>query len=138
MQQEEKFRDYLISRFGITFPEYVQFEGDNSIRVMNSELKNFKSSTPKGIPASRMKGVYPKPSTALIQLFGNIATKNTIELNKQETLTYLQGKDISKNSANSETGYVILKYKNAVLGCGFYKEGKIGNLLPKQRRISIQ
>jgi len=134
--KEKEFRDYLKTRFGIILPEGIAFEGDNSIRVMNSELKEFKTTTPKGIPASRMKGKFPKPTTAFIQLFGHPATKNTIDLPRKDALAYLQGNDL-ETKESPETGYVILKFKNAALGIGFFREGenKIRNMLPKRRRI---
>ena len=134
--QEKRFRDYLLERFGMTLPEGVEFEGEKSLRVMNAELKEFKTSTPKGFPASRMKGKFPKPSTNFIQLFGHLATKNRIELNREDALKYLQGLDV-KTQDEAETGYVILTHKNATLGIGFYREGEIENMLPKGRKISI-
>jgi NOL1/NOP2/fmu family ribosome biogenesis protein len=133
--QEQKFREYLKERFGISLPDGVEFEGDKSLRVMNSELKEFKTTTPKGFPASRMKGKFPKPSTNFIQLFGNLATKNTIELNREDALNYLQGKDL-KTTQEAQTGYVILSHKKSILGIGFYREGKLENMLPKGRRIT--
>jgi NOL1/NOP2/fmu family ribosome biogenesis protein len=135
--QEQKFREYLQDRFGIIPPDGVEFEGEKSLRVMNSELKQFKTTTPKGIPASRMKGKYPKPSTAFIQLFGHLATKNTLELPMQDALDYLQGKDL-ETTQEAETGYVILTHKKAVLGIGFYRDRKIENMLPKGRRITLK
>jgi len=134
--QEQRFREYIQDRFGIMLPEGVEFEGEKSLRVMNSELKGFKTTTPKGFPASRMKGKFPKPSTNFIQLFGHLATKNTIELNREDALKYLQREDL-KTTQESETGYVILTHKNAVLGIGFYRKGEIENMLPKGRKIRV-
>ena len=133
--QEARFRAYLQNRFGIVLPEYVVFEGEKSLRVMNQQLKEFKTSTPKGIRASRMKGVFPKPSTNFIQLFGHLATKNTVELTQEEALDYFQGEDL-ETKTKCELGYILLKYKNATLGIGFYRDGKIENMLPKGRKIN--
>ncbi|MCP4646948.1 MAG: hypothetical protein GY852_04325 [bacterium] len=134
--QEERFRNYLLDRFGITLPEGVEFEGEKSLRVMNSELKEFKTTTPKGFPASGMKGKFPKPSTNFIQLFGHLATKNSIELNREDALNYLQRKDL-KTTQEAETGYIILTHKKAVLGIGFYRDKEIENMLPKGRKIRV-
>lgn len=136
MDAEIRFREYLEERFGITLPEGVEFEGEKSLRVMNSELKKFRTTTPKGFPASRMKGKFPKPSTNFIQLFGHLATKNTIELNRENALSYLQRQDVSTEQ-EAQTGYVILTHKKAILGIGFYRDGKIENMLPKGRKIRI-
>ena len=143
MMQAEVFSKYLKERFGITLPPHVALEGSNSLRAMNSDLNGFKTTTPKGIPASRMKGKFPKPSTSFIQLFGHLATRNTIDLEREDAIAYMEGKDLefrppqSTKSPNPETGYILLKYKNAALGIGFYreKENKIECMLPKGRRI---
>jgi len=134
--QAEKFSYYLLERFGIVLPADVELVGDNSLRVMNRELREFSTSTPKGIPASRMKGKFPKPTTAFIQLFGRLATKNVVAVGEEDAQKYLAGEDFEAGEVEGvETGYVIVQYGGAVLGIGFYKEGKVENMLPKGRRI---
>ncbi len=132
--QEARFKEYLKGRFGIILPGYVAFEGEKTLRAMNAELKEFKTSTPKGIRASRMKGAFPKPTTNFIQLFGNPATKNTIEVGREDALRYFQGNGLETETP-AQTGYVILTHMGAVLGIGFYREGEIENMLPKGRKI---
>ena len=134
MEAEARFREYLEERFGITLPEGIEFEGDKSLRVMNSGLKKFKTTTPKGFPASRMKGKFPKPSTNFIQLFGHIAAKNKIEVSLEDAEKYFRGAGL-ETSQDAETGYVILTYNGATLGIGFYRNKKIENMLPKGRKI---
>ncbi len=133
--QAQKFHSYLLDRFGIILPDDVELEGEKSLRAMNSELKEFRASTPKGIPASRMKGKFPKPTTSFIQLFGNLAKKNTVEVSREDALHFLSGSDIEKYSS-CERGYVVVTHDNAVLGIGFFREGKIENMIPKGRRIT--
>ena len=135
--EPDKFSAYVQDRFGISIPSRVKIEGKSNLRMMSSELKEFPTLTPKGISAANMNGVFPKPSTSFLQLFGNLATKNTIELEKEEALKFATRQNI-ETKRTAETGYVILKYKGAVLGCGFYKEGKIENLFPKQRKITLK
>ncbi|MFP3949561.1 MAG: methyltransferase RsmF C-terminal domain-like protein [Candidatus Micrarchaeia archaeon] len=131
----QKFRNYLRDRFGIILPGGVELVGEKSLRAMNSELKNFRVSTPKGIPASRMKGKFPKPTTSFIQIFGNLAKKNIVEVSREEALKFMAGRDLEKNPS-CERGYVILTHRKAVLGIGFFREGKIENMIPKGRRIT--
>lgn len=132
--QDQKLRGYLLDRFGISLPEGVELEGEKSLRAMNSELKEFRASTPKGIPASRMKGRFPKPTTSFIQLFGNLAEKNTVDVSREEAVSFLSGRDL-ETSTQCERGYVVVAHKKAVLGIGFFREGKIENMIPKGRRI---
>jgi NOL1/NOP2/fmu family ribosome biogenesis protein len=136
LTQAEKFSSYVFERFGIPIPDSVKIEGKSNLRMMSSELKEFPTLTPKGISAANMNGIFPKPSTSFLQLFGNLATKNTIELEKADALKFATRQNI-ETKQDAETGYVILKYNGAVLGCGFYKEGKIENLFPKQRKIRV-
>ena len=84
-----------------------------------------------------MKGKFPKPSTNFIQLFGHLATKNTIELSREDALKYLQREDL-KTDQDAETGYVILTHKKAVLGIGFYRNKEIENMLPKGGKIILK
>jgi NOL1/NOP2/fmu family ribosome biogenesis protein len=154
--QAEKFSSYLLERFGIVLPADVELVGDNSLRVMNRELRKFSTSTPKGIPASRMKGKFPKPTTAFIQVFGRLASKNVVAVGEEDAAAYLAGEDFEIGEDGGvaavqetgdeasepkirnpelETGYVIVQYRGAVLGIGFCKEGRVENMLPKGRRI---
>ncbi len=134
--ESEKFTQYLQERFGISIPDWVKMEGKSNLRMMSIELQKFQTTTPKGIPAANMNGIFPKPSTTFLQLFGSLATKNTIELEKEDALKFATRQNI-ETKQDAETGYVILKYNGAALGCGFYKEGKIENLFPKQRKIRV-
>ena len=67
------------------------------------------------------------------QMIGKKSTKNIIELNDKEAEEWLLGQDILKESTIK--GFVILKHKKDILGCGRYKEGKIFNYVPKERRL---
>jgi len=75
-----------------------------------------------------------KPTTNALQIFGRYATKNIVELDEKEKDMYIKGYDLEKK-LNLEEGYVIVKFKNDVLGCGLYREGKIKNQIPKARKI---
>ncbi|OYT42902.1 MAG: hypothetical protein B6U88_02525 [Candidatus Aenigmarchaeota archaeon ex4484_56] len=75
-----------------------------------------------------------KPTTNALQIFGRYATKNIVELNEKEKDMYIKGYDLEKK-LNLEEGYVIIKFKNDILGCGLYRNGKIKNQIPKARKI---
>ena len=45
------------------------------------------------------------------------------------------GNDIDKEF--NVHGFIILKYKKDFIGCGRYKEGKIFNYVPKERRLRV-
>ncbi len=68
------------------------------------------------------------------QIIGPKATKNIIELNKKQIKEWLQGNSINIVN-NYLEGFIILKFKDDFYGIGNYKEGKILNYIPKERRI---
>lgn len=67
------------------------------------------------------------------QIIGPKATKNVIEVDEEQIKAWIRGGDISYE-AGAE-GFVLIKYKNDFFGVGKYKEGKILNYVPKERRI---
>ena len=67
------------------------------------------------------------------QLFGKYVTKNVYEIGKEKVFSWLNGNDITCDKEFD--GFVIIKNKDDFLGTGKYKEGKILNYIPKERRI---
>ena len=67
------------------------------------------------------------------QLVGQKAKKNIIELNDAEARSYMKGNDVEKESDCS--GFVLLKNNKDFIGTAKYREGKIMNYMPKERRI---
>jgi NOL1/NOP2/fmu family ribosome biogenesis protein len=62
--------------------------------------------------------------------------RNTVLLDETEVKDYFQGKDVAKDCGR-ENRSVLLYYKEHVLGCAKYKEGKILNFLPKIHRGEV-
>jgi len=67
------------------------------------------------------------------QIIGPKATKNIAELNKEQINEWIKGQDITGDL--KVEGFVIIKHKDDFYGVGNYKEGKILNYIPKERRI---
>jgi len=67
------------------------------------------------------------------QLIGKKAKRNIIELDDFEARSYMKGNDIEKKSDCS--GFVLLKNNNDFIGTAKYKDAKIMNYMPKERRI---
>ena len=78
-----------------------------------------------------------KLTTNAIQLFGKHATKNILELDNADAQNYLRGLDLENISSREKfiSSYVIVKFGNDYLGCAIYKDNRVKNQLPKQRRI---
>jgi NOL1/NOP2/fmu family ribosome biogenesis protein len=66
------------------------------------------------------------------QLIG--AKKNIIEISKGQMASWMRGEDLE--AEHDSNVYVIIKHKKDILGCGKFKDGKILNSVPKERRIT--
>ena len=72
------------------------------------------------------------------QIVGPCAKKNVINIDNKQTQEWMQGNDIIVESKNLDlNGFIIIKHKKDFLGSGKYKEGKILNYVPKERRAYI-
>lgn len=66
------------------------------------------------------------------QMVGNKATKNVIEVSKEDAAKWMNGEDLEIKADVRD--FVIVKHNGDYLGCGKHKEGKILNFVPKARR----
>jgi len=139
-REVESLLGHLNERFGFPeniFQDYAFFLSKDRIFIVSKDLpvlENIKIVTQGFLFARADKTT--KPSTNMIQLFGKYATKNIVELEKDEVQILISGEDIEKQTS-CEDGYVILKYKNYNLGCGLLKDGKLKGLIPKGKRMAI-
>lgn len=67
------------------------------------------------------------------QIIGPKSTKNVVKLDKSQMNDWIRGNDIGYNA--DVEGFIIVKHKNDFFGVGTYKDGKILNYVPKERRI---
>jgi NOL1/NOP2/fmu family ribosome biogenesis protein len=130
---------YLEERFGIpkdVFDGYLLFKGKKSWSLLKH--------VPQGSPASMLKvaraglrafqkiGVYVKPTTRMIQIFGQAATRGKLEVDESQLARLLAGEELSVD-LDMEKGYVILTFgANHVLGMGFFIAGRVRSLIPRK------
>lgn len=67
------------------------------------------------------------------QYVKNQATKNVVELTKDEMETWMCGHELEKTTGMH--GFVLMKYKDDMLGTGNASKEKITNFIPKSRRL---
>ena len=85
-----------------------------------------------GLKAFRKVGAFIKPTTRMIQYFGNTATKARVEIDEGQLFKLLAGEEIPVD-LDLEDGYVILALSmNRVLGFGFIYKGKVRSKLPRK------
>ncbi|MBL7147440.1 MAG: hypothetical protein ISS82_01290 [Nanoarchaeota archaeon] len=70
------------------------------------------------------------------QIIGHLANNNVLEINEEQLKDYFAGTDLNTDKTCKD--FVILKYKDMFLGTGKYKEGKIINFFPKERRVKFK
>jgi len=69
-------------------------------------------------------------------IIGRKATKNVVELNLEERNQWMKGEDLLKDLGEIPR-FIILKNEGDLLGCGRYKEGRVYNYIPKERRLRV-
>ena len=67
------------------------------------------------------------------QTLKNQITKNIFEINNEQLENWMRGEEL--NIQTGLKGIVVIKYKDNLLGCGKASENKIGNFMPKSRRL---
>ncbi len=67
------------------------------------------------------------------QILGNQIKKNIFELNKNQVEKWMKGEQLDIKTG--KTGFLIMKHKNDFLGTGKASAEKIGNFIPKNRRL---
>lgn len=65
-----------------------------------------------------------------------VKLKNVIELSHDELKHYFTGLDLPKE-CGKQSRLVLLQYKEDIIGCARYKEGKILNFMPKIHRGEV-
>lgn len=122
---------YLKERFGIDenyFDSYEFLKGSHNYWLFPKTpyleyFTNLQVQT-VGLLFLRKISKYFKPTSAFLQRFGYLATKNVVELTPEE-IKILKEKNKVKKSLSLEPGYVILKKENLILGCGLWVSGNI-------------
>ncbi len=131
---------YFTDRFGIGLSSFEGFRLLESRRTYwlltqsphVEKLKSLKVHT-AGIPVLRKSKTYLKPTTAALQMFGFRASRNVVNLDRQQLDRLLTDNQISL-SLSMTPGYVILAHHRHILGCGLYIEGRLLSQIPRSYR----
>jgi NOL1/NOP2/fmu family ribosome biogenesis protein len=138
----EEIKETLNSQFGITkIPGELIMKGKEKVFLFTGELpeKDLKTIEFKvfiervGTYVAKIEEQGIRLSIEGSQIFKNQITKNVVELNEEEMNTWMHGSEVLKQSGT--TGYVIVKYKDDMLGTGKASKEKITNFIPKSRRL---
>tara|TARA_B100000315_G_C14292806_1_gene458186 strand:+ start:91 stop:555 length:465 start_codon:yes stop_codon:yes gene_type:complete len=67
------------------------------------------------------------------QLLKSEIKKGLFEIDEEQTKDWMKGREL--NIKTGEKGFLVLKHKDDFLGTGKASEEKIGNFIPKSRRL---
>lgn len=71
-----------------------------------------------------------------VQILKNQITKNIFDLDENQAEQWMMGSEL--NIKTETKGFLIMKHKDYFLGCGKASKEKIGNFIPKNRRLKYK
>lgn len=83
-----------------------------------------------GLPLLRKRGGAWKPTTTSLLLLGDAVVKNVIELTEANLDSFLRGETVP-GPFPVEVGYVAVRYKGEMLGCGLHGKAGLKSQLPR-------
>lgn len=130
-EERQEILSYLEKRFGIEkfhLESYEILRGSLNYWLFPTTpyleyLTSLKVQT-VGLLFLRKVSKYLKPTSAFLQRFGYLATKNLVELTSEEIKILKERQKIDK-VLSLEPGYVILKKEKLILGCGLWVSGTL-------------
>jgi NOL1/NOP2/fmu family ribosome biogenesis protein len=152
LEQRQPWLDQITTRFGIAPDVFAEYDilrwSKRGIWIINTDNRPVQTPQPDsvGMTFIRAKGKYPKLTTASSLLFGQHATKNLIDLDKEQLMAYY-GREEFPVSADQMTecsegsGYVMVRFQGFPIGIGVYRQtkGTLESAFPKGwSRLNIQ
>ncbi|MDP3966483.1 MAG: hypothetical protein Q8Q04_03050 [archaeon] len=141
-KEKKEIFDKLNLQFGIKkIPGKIFMRGKEKIFLFQGSFDEEKIRELEKISFIERVGVYLgkieeygiRLSIEGAQILKNEITKNVIILDEEEMKTWMMGHEVIKKTGI--TGFVILKYKEDMLGTGKASIDKITNFIPKSRRL---
>ncbi len=135
---EANIWEFLASQFGIPKITGYRFlrSGRKRIRLISEAAFHNLPGLPYTGTTGLYIGEYSQTAVRLsmdgANLLGRFATKQIIELTKEQAEAWLQGESI--NYDDKQQGYVIVIFKGDILGCGSLSHGTLHSFVPKIRR----
>jgi len=143
--ERKEILGYFSNRFGIpekAFEGFCFLMGERKIWVVRDHpelerILNQLKIESAGIPLLRTKTSMWKPTTAGLHLFGLQATRNVLDLRGDVLKAFLKREPID-GPLPVEPGFVIVRWKGKVLGCGIYGKGRLRSQIPQPRGRSLK
>jgi NOL1/NOP2/fmu family ribosome biogenesis protein len=143
-QDQEKVLNYFEYRFGIPRQLFEDFSfysaSKGRVYIGPKNLIEKPKPVTGGILVARISR-HIKPTTNFFQFFGKNATKNMIELNKEHTISLIQGENLDLNYnevQDASNGYVLITYLDFPIGCGLLKDNHLRNMIPRPKLLDLE
>jgi NOL1/NOP2/fmu family ribosome biogenesis protein len=129
----------LSERFGIpagVFERLEAHEEQETVFVGTPEVMSFDSVRPmrRGIRLARVYPYSVKPTTFGMQILGEHATRNVIDLTDEQAKLLINGGSLNAEFA-ADNGFVLLRWRGFVVGVGFYKRPVLKSQIPRFRSV---
>ncbi|MDY6788431.1 MAG: hypothetical protein SVV03_00555 [Candidatus Nanohaloarchaea archaeon] len=122
MQSSEKrLENYFEERFGVDrdfWNSLKVHERSSSLWVVSGDTDLNGEFTASGIRALRKANLGFKPTTYMLQILGSEIDRNIAELSGKELDSLVFDREILQGFEDLEKGYVALKFRGSIIGCG--------------------
>lgn len=133
--------EWYDERFGIppeTFAEFTFWEkGAGKVWILAGEAADPIEIEALGMTFLRTRQEHWKPTTEAVQRFGELATKNVVDLDDEAARRFLAGEDQDVDW-DGDWGYLIAAHElagvRAPIGVGLFTYGELKSMVPKGRR----
>ncbi|GAB3688740.1 hypothetical protein GCM10028857_23280 [Salinarchaeum chitinilyticum] len=141
----EAVLEWWAERFGIptdTFDDHSFWEkGNGKLWVLAGDAPDPCDVEALGLTFLRTRQEHWKPTTDAVQRFGPLATRNVIDLEREEARRFAAGDDQEIDRWDGDWGYLIAAHEiageRAILGVGLYVHGELRSMVPKGRRRDL-
>ncbi|AFO56142.1 MULTISPECIES: hypothetical protein [unclassified Natrinema] len=138
--------DYFADRFGIppkTFDDYTFWEkGAGKIWIYRGEAPTPLEIEAIGMTCLRTRQEHWKPTTDVVQRFGDHATECVIDLDREQARRFAAGEDQTLEWWDGDWGYLIAAHEIAgeseAIGVGLYVHGELRSMVPKGRQRDLE
>ena len=143
-KEKNQIQNKLNQQFGINnIPGILAMRGKERIFLYSGSLLGKELNELEKISFIERMGVYfakmdertkdLRLSIEGTQLLKDEIKKNIFEIPDSEVENWMKGREL--NIKTGEHGFLVMKHKNDFLGTGKASEEKIGNFIPKNRRL---
>ncbi|MFO7638362.1 MAG: hypothetical protein R6X14_03525 [bacterium] len=131
----------LARRFGIpesTFAELAAVLAPNqgTVFLATPEVMRFSAVRPmrRGIRLCRLFPHSVKPTTHAMQLLGRHATRNCVEVSREQAAELVAGGRV-ETEVECENGFVLIRCRGFTVGVGFYQRPVLKSQIPRYRPV---